>query len=76
MLVSISEGFCLEGLLAAILFKAGDDILAAPSGDGRLLSRCVVGVDVVGCRGWEILILLEEKNCGRAQARGARHKQE
>jgi len=47
MLVSISEGFCLEGLLAAILFKAGDDILAAPSGDGRLLSRCVVGVDVV-----------------------------
>jgi len=29
MLVSISEGFCLEGLLGAILFSELADILAA-----------------------------------------------
>lgn len=29
MLVSISEGFCLEGLLGAILLREGDDIFAA-----------------------------------------------
>ena len=29
MLISISEGDCLDGLFAAILFSAGDDILAA-----------------------------------------------
>jgi hypothetical protein len=29
MLVSISEGFCLEGLLSAILFRLLADILAA-----------------------------------------------
>jgi hypothetical protein len=28
MLVSISEGFCLDGLLGAILFREGDDMLA------------------------------------------------
>lgn len=28
MLVSISEGFCLEGLFGAILFSAAVDILA------------------------------------------------
>ena len=33
MLVSISEGFCREGLLAAILFSAGEDIM---SGFGRM----------------------------------------
>lgn len=31
MLVSISEGFCRDGLLAAILFSEGDDILAVLS---------------------------------------------
>lgn len=31
MLVSISDGFCLDGLLAAILLREGDDILAATS---------------------------------------------
>lgn len=29
MLVSISEGFCLDGLLGAILFRELADILAA-----------------------------------------------
>jgi hypothetical protein len=29
MLVSISDGFCLDGLLGAILFNEGDDMLAA-----------------------------------------------
>lgn len=28
MLVSISEGDCLEGLFAAILLRAGDDMMA------------------------------------------------
>jgi hypothetical protein len=36
MLVSISEGFCLEGLLGAILFSELD-ILAA---DVELVKRC------------------------------------
>lgn len=40
MLVSSSEGFCLEGLLAAILLRAGADIL----GDGSLRCREAVGV--------------------------------
>jgi hypothetical protein len=29
MLVSISEGLCLEGLLGAILFRALDDMVTA-----------------------------------------------
>lgn len=31
MLVSISDGFCLDGLFGAILFNEGDDILATLS---------------------------------------------
>jgi hypothetical protein len=31
MLVSISDGFCLDGLLGAILLREGDDMLAATS---------------------------------------------
>jgi hypothetical protein len=43
MLVSISEGFCLDGLLGAILLRAGDDILAATS---RVIE------EVLSCQGW------------------------
>ena len=35
MLVSISDGFCLDGLLGAILFSDGDDMLAAVSRVGK-----------------------------------------
>lgn len=38
MLDSSSEGFCLEGLLAAILLRAGEDIL----GDWTLGVRLLV----------------------------------
>lgn len=52
MLVSISEGFCLEGLLAAILLRAAEDMLAVVGSDVdvkdfALLNsrwRCGVGI--------------------------------
>src|SRR5690242_21682025 len=37
MLVSISEGLCLEGLLGAILFRALADMSAAGEVSGRLV---------------------------------------
>jgi hypothetical protein len=39
MLVSISEGLCLEGLLGAILFRALADMTAAGEVSGRLVER-------------------------------------
>lgn len=40
MLVSISDGFCLEGLLGAILFSALDDMFAACEVGSPRLSAC------------------------------------
>ena len=46
MLVSISEGLCLEGLLGAILFRALADMSAAGEVSCRLVER-----KVATCRG-------------------------
>jgi hypothetical protein len=46
MLVSISEGDCLDGLLGAILLRAGDDMMAV--GVGRRIEECRERVLVVG----------------------------
>jgi hypothetical protein len=66
MLVSISEGFCLEGLLGAILFSELD-MLAA---DVELIKGCrlvvvessTVGPGILGSRG----ALLSEALVGRS----------
>jgi hypothetical protein len=54
MLVSISDGFCLDGLFGAILFSEGDDMLAA-------------GVRVEGCRGEEVRRVVVEKTSERQE---------
>jgi len=43
MLVSISDGFCLDELFGAILFNEGDDILAVLSEECRRLAVEVFG---------------------------------
>ena len=61
MLVSISEGLCLEGLLGAILFRALADMSAAGKVSGRLVEGKLQDVEEqIGGRSWQVRSLSED----------------